>query len=377
MRRPRAVGLHTALASNPSPGPSPRRRAPPSNAAEKPPVDGPAGSPAPARSAPSPGCAPPRSAGRPMRPSSTSRVSSGSRSSSSSLPCSDDSSVVHSERTFCRRSDRGWRSAGCAGTAAAAPPPACAAYFSASRSMASWTRSNAKCSSRTANTACLNALRSTSARNLASSCSVARGWGPVGCCRSPAATQGAANALNDGSKSVCPRAVSRRLRRGAGSRSRRFVEPPGGTRIAPGEAMQSVNLTHHFLIAMPNMVDPQLRALADLHLRAQRAGCAGRGGQSPHRHDAQDAVRADRDPAARRHARRSCPSTSAVRCRWIAASCCIGRPAPGSRPCRSTRHRPDDLPRHPAGGGRRRRPGSDPGLARLCRAGRPGSSSRS
>ena len=33
----------------------------------------------------------------------------------------------------------------------------------------------------------------------------------------------------------------------------------------------SVNLTHHFLIAMPGMVDPHFRAHADLRLRAQRA----------------------------------------------------------------------------------------------------------
>src|SRR3954451_11059730 len=47
-------------------------------------------------------------------------------------------------------------------------------YFSASRSIASCTMSSAACSSRTANTACLNALRSTPSRNAESSLRVAR-----------------------------------------------------------------------------------------------------------------------------------------------------------------------------------------------------------
>src|SRR3954468_10619151 len=47
-------------------------------------------------------------------------------------------------------------------------------YFSASRNIASCTRSSAACSSRTANTACLNARRSTPSRNAESSLRDAR-----------------------------------------------------------------------------------------------------------------------------------------------------------------------------------------------------------
>ena len=83
--------------------------------------------------------------------------------------------MVHSERTFWRRNQSRiafcrmrWNSSG---SSAAGRSP----YFSASRSIASCTMSSAASSSRTANTACLKARRSTPARNADSSLRDARG----------------------------------------------------------------------------------------------------------------------------------------------------------------------------------------------------------
>ena len=71
--------------------------------------------------------------------------------------------------------------------------------------------------------------------------------------------------------------------------------------------MSSINLTHHFLIAMPKHGGSVLREDPDVHLRAQRPGRARPGGQPPDRHDLAGAVRAAqsltlRDARARRRA---------------------------------------------------------------------------
>src|SRR5262245_58938625 len=129
-----------------------------------------------------------------------------------------------------------------------------AAYFSASLSIASCTKSRASCSSRTANTACLKARRSTSARKVASSFSVARRGGPVVPC-----AQDARQA--DVNKSIWGRWNRRAQFLGAECNSLLLcglwnrVADPSTMRTGSFHAEGAVDLTHHFLIAMPSMVD--------------------------------------------------------------------------------------------------------------------------
>src|SRR5262245_26650886 len=104
-----------------------------------------------------------------LDPAAASMVSRGSCSSSSRLGARDESRVVQSERTFCRRNQSRiafcmmrWKSSG---SSALGRSP----YFSASRNIASCTISSAASCSRTANTACLNARLSTPFKNADSS----------------------------------------------------------------------------------------------------------------------------------------------------------------------------------------------------------------
>ena len=120
--------------------------------------------------------------------------------------------------------------------------------------------------------------------------------------------------------------------------SRRFSSilprPGEGLQCAPAMGA-TVNLTHHFLIAMPDMADPHF-AHTLTYVCEHNPGRRARHRRQPaDRHDAVDAVRADRGAARRRRrcARRRC--ISAAPCRSTAASCCIARSATGSRRSRS------------------------------------------
>ncbi len=102
--------------------------------------------------------------------------------------------------------------------------------------------------------------------------------------------------------------------------------------------MQSVNLTHHFLIAMPNMVDPHFARSLTYICEHNEQGALGVVVNRPIEMTLKTLFEQIEIPL-RDDTHGGCPCISAVPCKWIAASCCIGRRAPGSPPCPSTRHR--------------------------------------
>ncbi len=95
--------------------------------------------------------------------------------------------------------------------------------------------------------------------------------------------------------------------------------------------MAGVNLTHHFLIAMPNMADPYFSRTLTYVCEHNDQGALGMVVNRPIDMTLQalfervDLELRDRAP------RRRCRSISAARCRPTAASCCTSRSANGSR----------------------------------------------
>ena len=136
-----------------------------------------------------------------------------------------------------------------------------------------------------------------------------------------------------------------------------------------------VNLTHHFLIAMPSMADPHFAHTLIYICEHNDKGALGIVINKPidmtlsSLFEQIDVPLGEAGCATRR-------STSEARCRPIAASCCTGRSATGSRRSRSattwaSRHRRTFSRPSAHGEGPRR-----PGVARLRRMVRRASSSR-
>ena len=140
----------------------------------------------------------------------------------------------------------------------------------------------------------------------------------------------------------------------------------------------TVNLTHHFLIAMPGMVDPNFAHTLTFVCEHNAGRCSRRRRQPADRHDARGAVRADRRAASRRR-------------RSIDSPCMFGGPVQIDRGFvlhrplgnwQSTlavqrRHRPHDVEGHPRGRGARRGPAETCWSRWATRGGRPASSSTS
>ena len=118
----------------------------------------------------------------------------------------------------------------------------------------------------------------------------------------------------------------------------------------------SVDLTHHFLIAMPSMADPYFSRTLTFICEHNDQGALGLVVNRPI--DMTLAALFERIDLKLddRRAAQACRSTSAARCRPIAASCCTRRSGDGSR--RSSvrdRTRPHHVAGHPRGGRPRRR----------------------
>ena len=119
-------------------------------------------------------------------------------------------------------------------------------------------------------------------------------------------------------------------------------------------AETSVNLTHHFLIAMPAMVDPNFSRTLTYICEHNDQGALGIVVNRPIDMDLAtlfERVDIPLEPSGQRFA--PCRCISAARCRPIAASCCTGPSAAGSRRSRSrTSIAPDQFARHSAVGER-------------------------
>ena len=97
--------------------------------------------------------------------------------------------------------------------------------------------------------------------------------------------------------------------------------------------MSSINLTHHFLIAMPNMADPYFSKTLTYICEHNDQGALGLVVNRPIDMTLQalfERLSLSLRDARPRSTRRS---TSAARCRPTAASCCTSPPATGNRRC--------------------------------------------
>ncbi len=139
----------------------------------------------------------------------------------------------------------------------------------------------------------------------------------------------------------------------------------------------TVNLTHHFLIAMPSMADPEFRPHADVRVRAQRRTARWGGGEPAHRHDAVRALRADRGAAADNRLREAPVMFGGPV--QVDRGFVLHRPLGNwqSTLAISDEHRPHHVQGHPRGGRPRRR-AAEPCWSRWAmQVGRRASSSRS
>jgi len=96
--------------------------------------------------------------------------------------------------------------------------------------------------------------------------------------------------------------------------------------------MSSINLTHHFLIAMPNMADPYFSRTLTYICEHNDQGALGLVVNRP----IDMTLQALFERLSLNYAMLILPmrrSISAARCRPIAASCCTSRRATGSRHC--------------------------------------------
>ena len=148
-------------------------------------------------------------------------------------------------------------------------------------------------------------------------------------------TTGAVNAGGpESGLESCALLSGRRAWRAADARTGPYLCPPGEGVYNGGMGDSRVNLTHHFLIAMPSMADPHFAHTLIYICEHNDQRRARHRRQQADRHDAVGAVRADQIPLGDSGLREA-KSTTAGRCRSTAASFSIGRSAAGSRRWRS------------------------------------------